>query len=214
MEFLNIDPNTIDPNLVYFLLMFGLWIGVTATYLPGTGIVEVIALVALLGTAVLLMALPTNWLAVLLLVVGVLGFIIIPFIERRESLLAIGGLALQGVGGLLLFTDRSVSVLMIVVMLAIQYAYYRGVLVPMLRNVSEYTYEPRENLLIGAVGKVVKPLDPIGTVNVNSELWTATSDRRLKTGEEVVVIERRGLQLYVEGVKHKRELEEKVIEGS
>lgn len=214
MGIFTIDPNLMDPNLVYFLLMFGLWIGVTAIYIPGTGVMEVVALVTLIGAALLLMAMPTNWLAVLLLVIGVLGFITIPFIERRESILAIGGLALQGIGGLLLFQDRPVSWLLIVPMLGVQLAYYRLILVPILRQASEHTYADRESLLVGAVGKVVKPLDPIGTVNVNSELWTASSDRKLKAGDEVIVLERRGLQLIVEGVKHKRESEEQIREGN
>jgi membrane-bound ClpP family serine protease len=41
-------------------------------------------------------------------------------------------------------------------------------------------------------------------VQVRSEQWTARSDRPLQPGEEIVVLERDGLQLYVEGVKHKR----------
>jgi membrane-bound ClpP family serine protease len=54
-------------------------------------------------------------------------------------------------------------------------------------------------------GRVVKALDPIGTVQVNSELWTATSSKTLASGTRVVIQERNGLQLFVEATKDKRE---------
>jgi membrane protein implicated in regulation of membrane protease activity len=41
-------------------------------------------------------------------------------------------------------------------------------------------------------------------VNVRGELWTANSDQPLHSGEEVVVVERDGLSIFVEGVKQKR----------
>jgi membrane protein implicated in regulation of membrane protease activity len=39
---------------------------------------------------------------------------------------------------------------------------------------------------------------------VEGELWTATSEKKLAAGTEVVIIDRKGLNIYVEGVKHKR----------
>jgi membrane-bound ClpP family serine protease len=44
----------------------------------------------------------------------------------------------------------------------------------------------------------------MATVNVRGEQWTALADHPLRTGDEIVVLERDGLQLQVEGVKHKQ----------
>ncbi len=203
-EFLNLDPTIIDPNLVYILLFIGLWGSVTAVKIPGTGIPEVIAALGLIGSVILMSALATNWVAALLVVVGLLAFIVLPFINERLRLLAIGGLVLQAAGSVLLFSDRPVSLIVIVTTMAIQLGYYYLVLLPILERVhSEEVYD-RDSHLIGSTGKVVKALDPVGTVNIGAELWTATSERPLQAGDEVVVIEREGLKLVVEGVKHKR----------
>jgi membrane-bound ClpP family serine protease len=44
---------------------------------------------------------------------------------------------------------------------------------------------------------------------VRSEQWTATSSTALQTGDDILVVEHEGLQLYVEAVKHKHAPHEK-----
>lgn len=193
-----------DPNLVYFVLVFGLWLGVSATYLPGTGIKELLAVVSLVAAAWMLAALPTQWGAVLVLVVGILSFIVIPFIKHQWTLIATGGLALQGIGAWFLFDGLSVSPALIAVTLVLPLLYHRYVLMPILEKVRSQPVPDEDELLIGSRGRVIKAIDPVGTINVRGELWTATSDQPLQPGDEVVVVEREGLQVYVEGVKHKR----------
>ena len=52
--------------------------------------------------------------------------------------------------------------------------------------------------VVGSKGKVVEPLTPKGTVRISSELWEAKSaDRKIKTGEKVIVVGRDGLKLIV-----------------
>jgi membrane-bound ClpP family serine protease len=52
--------------------------------------------------------------------------------------------------------------------------------------------------VVGSKGKVVTSLAPEGTVRIGSELWEAkTADRKIKAGEEVIVVERDGLKLIV-----------------
>src|SRR5512145_1393339 len=80
-----------EPNIVYLILVFGLWVAVTAAYIPGTGILELLALGALVVEIVLLQSMPANWVAVLLLVVGVLCFLLIPFLNQRWVRAAQGG---------------------------------------------------------------------------------------------------------------------------
>lgn len=199
-----------DPNIVYLVAVLGLWFSVTAVYVPGTVLVEKLAFVGIAGAAILLFQMPTNWLAVMALIVGVLGFIIIPFLKTEIAPLAIVGLALQGFGGYFLFYDRPVSPLLIGFTLLIQFAYHTYVLMPMLRQIRERAAQPvdRDSQLVGMQGRVTKALDPIGTVQVNGELWTALSveaDVTIEPGETVVVIGREGLQLTVESLKRKRE---------
>ncbi|HVU13065.1 MAG TPA: hypothetical protein VHD90_17425, partial [Phototrophicaceae bacterium] len=59
----------IDPNLVYLILIVGLWLSVTAFHIPGTGIAEVLAAVGVISSLVILASMPTNWWALLLIVI-------------------------------------------------------------------------------------------------------------------------------------------------
>lgn len=199
-----------DPNIVYLVAVLGLWFSVTAVYVPGTVLVEKLAFVGIAGAAVLLFQMPTNWLAVMALIVGVLGFIIIPFLKTEIASLAIVGLVLQGLGGYFLFYDRSVSPALIGFTLLMQFGYHTYGLMPMLRQIRERAAQPvdRDSQLVGMQGRVTKSLNPIGTVQVNGELWTALSveaDVTIEPGETVVVLGREGLQLTVESLKRKRE---------
>lgn len=214
---MNIDWTTVDPNIIYLLLVFGLWTSVTAIYIMGTGVLEVMALVALVASVAALTQMPTNWLAVMILVIGVSAFIVTPFIKRQLAGLAVGGLILQGLGAFFLFKGLTVSPLIIAMTLIIPYVYHQYALLPMLKSVSQRPVVEREDSLIGMQGRVIKLLDPIGTVTVDNELWTASSSEPLEPGELVIVVERKGLELRVEPFKAKRVLEdefEQAIEES
>jgi membrane protein implicated in regulation of membrane protease activity len=52
--------------------------------------------------------------------------------------------------------------------------------------------------LVGAVGKVVEPLAPIGQIRVHGELWEARSTRTVPSGTAVRVVAVDGLRLEVE----------------
>jgi membrane-bound serine protease (ClpP class) len=193
-----------DPNVLYLILMFGLWFAVAAIYLPGTGVLELVAAAVVIAGIVGLAQMPTNWLGVLVLVLGVMTFLVVPFILRRYALLAAGGLILQVFGALLLFNGLQVSWLLVAGTVGIQFLYLFVVLLPMLRKMHPDSAADEDAQLIGSRGRVLKALDPIGTVQAGGETWTATSNHSLEAGTEIVVVEREGLQLYVEAVKPKR----------
>jgi membrane-bound serine protease (ClpP class) len=201
----NIDFSTIDPNIIYLALVYGLWTGVTAVYVPGTGLLETKAFIALAISIGILSQLSTNWIAVIMIVIGVSAFIVVPFLRREYANMALAGLALQGLGGLVLFDDQTVSPFIIALTMLAPFAYFHFVLIPMLDRLQQEKIIEKDDLLVGQRGKVMKALDPVGTINVNSESWTAVSDEPLEAGTEVIVVERNGLQLTVEAVKHKRQ---------
>lgn len=204
----------IDPNVVYMVLILGLWAAVTAAYVPGTGLLEMAAL-AITGAALfMLFNLPTNWLGLALIILGVGGFLLIPFLSARLARLAQAGLILQVIGSALLFHGLQVSWLLIAIVIGLSLAYHHLVLLPVLdKSRNQAVTVNGDEQLPGAYGRVVKASERVGsdhraTVNVRGEEWTAISDHALRAGEEIVVIERDGLQLYVEGVKHKQTLKE------
>ncbi|MCU0512392.1 MAG: hypothetical protein MUE40_07455 [Anaerolineae bacterium] len=196
-----LNPATLDPTLVYLGLLAGLWLALTAAHLAGTGILEIAAFVVLAGSVYALTLLPTSWGAVFLLVLGAGCFMVVPYISPRLARWSEIGLIFQGLGGWLLFYDRAVSPWIIGVTLLLAWAYNRFVLLPVLRShqnaagLDVFTVQP------GARGRVVSAVDPVGTVNVNSEMWTARSRASLPAGTEIVVVEKRGLELLVEKAK-------------
>jgi membrane-bound serine protease (ClpP class) len=193
-----------DPNIVYLIVVVGLWLAAAAIYVPATGLLEAIAGVVVIAGVIALASMPTNWVGVLLVVLGVMIFLVVPFIQRRLAPLAVGGLLLQFAGGLLLFYGLQVSWLLIAVTVGIQLGYLLFVLLPMLEKMQPQDAADPDAQLVGSRGRVLKALDPIGTVQAGGEIWTATSNRTLAPGTEIVVVEREGLQLYVEAVKSKR----------
>lgn len=197
-----------DPNLAYFLLVIGLWLAATAAYIPGTGLIEAFAGVGVLGALALLAGLPTNLTGLLLLSMGVVGFALIPFIRRRPLWLVGAGLALQVAGSLMLYNDGvMVSPVLMSVTLIVPLAYHTLVLMPMMERHFERqmpTME-RDANLVGMTGRVVQDLEPIGTVQVNGETWSAEGRRRLRAGTPIVVVSREGLRLVVDLDKQKRD---------
>lgn len=194
----------VDPNIVYLALIFGLWIGVTAVYMPGTGLLEFFSAASVIGVVLALGSMPTNWGAVVLVIVGALSFIVIPFIRQQLLVLALGGLIMQALGGLFMFHGTVVSPVIIALIVVISLIYHRYILIPMLEKARMLPVNDESDGLIGARGRVVKALNPVGTVNVHGELWTASSEQPLDAGDEVIVVERDGLNILVEGIKHKR----------
>lgn len=194
----------IDPNITYLILIAALWFSVTAVYMPGTGIFEGLALLGVVGSLALLTQQPTNWIAVLLLVIGVLGFLIMPLIEKRFALLSVIGLIFQAAGSLTLYHDgMTVSFPLIVVTIGAALLYHRFALLRVLEAHKQRPAMLDDEPLIGASGYVQKAVDPVGTVYVRGESWTARADLPIVAGTPVIVVDRDGLTLFVEAQKQK-----------
>ena len=203
---------SVDPNLIYLLLIFGLWSGVTASYIPGTGFTELITLAALGASGVYLWQEPaTNWLAVLVLSVGVLTFITFPFLPRHWRDYTLVGFALQALGSWFLFVGNPLNPALILMVLGLQLLYHRVLLVPILEKIRDQKAErTRDEQIIGQEGRMTSALEPsathpFGSVMVNSESWSASSDYALAEGEAVTVIQRQGLRLKVEPLIREKE---------
>ena len=190
-----------DPNAVYLLLMAGLWISATGTYIPGTGIAEIGGAGLLLATLYLMSLLATNWLALIALVVGAGLFFLLPLLKPEWMHFAKVGLTVQVIASLLLFTDAAVSPLLIAAAALLAWIYHRTILRSILKQQQELSLTQKDEFLVGEHGRVMQAIDERGTVQVNGELWTARSRSRLESGAEIVVTRQDGLELHVEKAK-------------
>lgn len=198
-----------DANVIYLLLMAGLWVSATGTYIPGTGIAEFAGAALLLGTLYLLSALAVNWIALLALIAGAALFFLLPLFKSEWEPLALAGLAAQVAASFFLFADASVSPALIALGGVLAWLYHRGILRAILRQQSELSSTQKDEFLVGARGRVMGAIEDRLTVHVNGELWTARSPTRLETGAEVVVTRQDGLELQVEKAKRSALAEDK-----
>lgn len=190
-----------DANFVYFLLMAGMWVSATGTYIPGTGIAEIVGIALIVGSLYLMSLLAANWLAVLALVAGASLFFLLPLLKSEWESFAIAGLALQALASFFLFSEASVSPLFIAIGVILAFAYHRGILRSILQQQRELSSTQKDEFLVGARGRVMAAIEERGTVQVKGELWTARSRSRLETGTEIVVTQQEGLELHVEKAK-------------
>ena len=195
------DITTIDPNFLYMALLAGLWVGVTAVYIPGTGLPEIGSIILIVGSLLALTFFPTNWIAVAAIVFGVSAFLILPFFGKKWMRFAEAGLVFQALGGYFLFEGNTVSPFLIAITLLLGVAYNRFVLMPTMSHQRSTEFD-KANQVLGVRGRVVKDLDPVGTIYVNKELWRARSEERLTKDTPVMVIAKDGLELIVEKSKN------------
>ncbi|MEM9951359.1 MAG: NfeD family protein [Chloroflexota bacterium] len=197
------DFTLIDPNLIYLTLVAGLWLGVTAVYVPGTWIPEILSVTMIVGALVILGSLATTvWWSVILLVVGLSLFLLLPFFGERFERFAEIGLIGQAVGGWFLFQEQAVSPIVIAMTVIVALLYHRFVLLPTMKNQRRYNEYDESNAVVGIRGRVVKDLDPVGTVYVNKELWRARATEDLTKDTPIMVVGQDGLELIVEKAKN------------
>jgi membrane-bound serine protease (ClpP class) len=168
-------------------------------------VLEVLAAIGVIASVAVLAAMPTNWLSVVAIVVGTLGFFTLPLLNRRLTLLAFVGLGLQVLGTLTLFNGVLISIPLLVAIIIATLLYYRFALLPVLESQRSKAALIDDEPIIGVRGYVQRKLDPVGTVRVRGESWTARSEQELEPGTEIVVIDREGLTLFVEAEKPKRQ---------
>ncbi len=195
----------IDPNLAYVLLVSGFVLAVLALFSPGTGVVEIGALFALVVAGYGVATLPTNWWALAILVVGVFPFLLALRRSQQWIYLVISLVAMV-VGSVFLFRNEqggpavhpALAVLLSVSAIGIMWIVAR-------RGLEAARMRPAMDLgaLIGKVGEVQTDVFTDGSVYVGGEEWTARSESFIPKGAAVRVVGRQGLVLQVELVPPK-----------
>ena len=197
-----------DPNIAYILVMVGL-IGILAELShPGLIFPGATGAIALILAFVAFGSLPVNWAGVLLLVLGT-GLFVAELFTAGIGLLAVGGLVAFVLGSLMLyspFATRSpvmpdlqvnrwliagVAAGMAALVLVIGRALLRARREPVAMGAPA---------LVGRVGVAESRLAPLGTVRVDSEVWSATQidgEVAIAPGEPVEIVGLEGVILRV-----------------
>lgn len=191
----------LNPNIAYLLLAGGLVLIVLSLLSPGTGVLEIAAVFAILLAGWEVYNLPVNSWALLILLVGGVLFIASVRKDRGWALLAGSILALV-LGSAFIFRSEkwwipAVNPILaaLVAVLSAGFFWFAG------RKILEASIQrPTHDLnaLIGSMGEARTTIHQEGTVQVRGELWSARSEQPIPLGAHVRVVQREGLVLVVE----------------
>ncbi len=196
----------VDPNIAYLLLTLGIWALVAEFYHPGAILPGVTGAICLILAFVAFGSLPVNWGGVALIVLAIILFIL--DIKVAGYALSVGGAIAFILGSLMIFSPftppspamppLAVSRPLIAAMTASITAFFLFALSAGLRAQRAKVISGI-GAMVGATGIATSDLDPRGTVQVKSELWSAVAEggETIKKGERVRVVAVEGVRLRV-----------------
>jgi membrane-bound serine protease (ClpP class) len=190
-----------SPEVALMLLLIGLFGFVFEIYNPGIGLAAIVGAGSLALAMYAFGALPTNWGALLVIVVGTL--LLVADVQLAGlGALTLGGLAAVVAGSVFLF-PRDVAALAlspwaIVAAAAGTIVFFVSVMTAALR-VRLRRPVSDEDRLVGTVGEAKTDIAPEGTVVTKGALWRArTMETGIAAGAKVKIMATEGLVLLVE----------------
>jgi len=190
-----------DPNVVYILLIIGLWAAAAAFYVPGTGILEVAAIVCLALAIAGLTQLPVNVVGVILIVIA--GVLFVVDLKVQSVALTVGAAVSLVLGSVFLFPPAEGALRLspwLIGGVTLASLGFFGVAFFAVARAQRLRAKVDAETIVGKRGTVATSIDPVGTVQVQSELWTAIADEPIGVGEEVEVVALEGLRARVKRV--------------
>ncbi len=195
----------VDPNIAYLLFSIGTLALVAEFYHPGAIFPAVTGAICLILAFVAFGSLPVNWGGVALIVLAVVLFVL--DIKVAGFMLSVGGAIAFALGSLMLFSPfappsptmprLTVSWPLIALMTVTIASFFLFALSAGIRAQRTRVASGIESL-VGAAGVAASDLDPWGTVQVKSELWSAAAaEGTIEKGEQVRVIGAEGVRLKV-----------------
>ena len=190
------------PNLVYLLLMAGVWLAAMAIVSPGTGLLEIGAVAILVMAGLGTLQVPVDLWALAVIAVGVVMFVGALRWKRTALWLVLSALLLSTGSAFLLGLQAgqpAVHPLLAAAVSALTVGFFW---ISVRRGILAQRAKPLHNPddLLGQVGDVRSVLEPVGSVYVGGELWSARSETPLAVGTTVRVRGREGLVLLVDPV--------------
>jgi membrane-bound serine protease (ClpP class) len=199
-----------NPNVIYILLIIGLWAAAATFYVPGTGLLEAVAVVCLVLAIAGLTQQPTNTVGLALIVAAGVLFVV-DLKVHSVGLTVVAAVALV-LGSVFLFPATEgpypreaeavrLSPWLIAGVTLVSLGFF-GVAVSAVARAQRMTAKVSTAEVVGRRGRATTPLAPLGTVQIESELWTAVADHDavIEAGDEVEVVAVDGLRLLVKRV--------------
>jgi len=191
----------INPNIAYLLIVVGIVLVIMALFAPGTGIIELAAFFILLLAFWEISQLPINLWALALLVLGVIPFILAVRKSHKMIYLVIALVAFI-IGSIFLFKgdywwQPGVNPILAIVTSILASGF---LWIATTKVLESEKMRPKHDLarLIGDIGEAKTDIFDEGSVQLESELWSARSSTPIPMGSKVRVVKRDGFILEVE----------------
>jgi len=191
----------LDPNVAYLFLAGGVLLALLAVLAPGSGILEISALIALILAGYAALQIPINYWALVVLFLGVVAFIL--SVRQSKSLILLGvSIALLVIGSAFLFAEGpwwqpAVNPFLALVVSGLSAGFFW---IAATKYLEAERKRPVHDLksLIGQIGEAKSDIYSDGSVQVAGELWSARSTEPISDGSMVRVVKREGFVLIVE----------------
>jgi len=189
-----------NPNIAYILLFLGIY-GILGEFShPGSFFPGIVGGISLILAFVAFQTIPINYGGLLLIIFGIVLFVI-EIYTPTFGLLTAGGVTSLILGSFMLSKSTvpflRISLGLIISMSLVTAAFFLFALSKGIKIQWKKPVTGREGLL-GKVGITKTDLTPEGTIFIHGERWQASTEgEKIKEGEEVEVLEVRGLQLIV-----------------
>ena len=188
-----------DPNLVYILLMVGLYALIYEFFSPGIGIGLVVGGISLMLALLGLQVLPINLVGIGLILFGVLLMVLDAF-TPTNGILTTGGVVSLIIGSLSLFDIKSPAIGLSWTTVAATVGTLTLILVFIISKglLAQRRKARPLTSMVGLTGVAKEDLAPGGWVLVRGEYWRARCEGEpAKAGDKVEVIGQEGRQLIV-----------------
>jgi len=195
-----------NPNVAYILLFLGIY-GILGEFSnPGSFFPGIVGGISLILAFVAFQSIPINYGGLLLIIFGIVLFVI-EIYTPTFGLLTAGGVTSLILGSFMLSKATApflrISLGLIISMSLATAAFFIFALSKGIKIQWKKPVTGREGLL-GKVGITKTDLTPEGTIFVHGERWQAsTKGEKIKEGEEVEVLEIKGLNLIVKKYERK-----------
>jgi membrane-bound serine protease (ClpP class) len=190
------------PDVSYLIIVGGFLLAILALFAPGTGIIEIAAISAILLGGYGIISLPINVWALIILLIGVIPFVLAVRKSGQIAYLVVSIVAL-GVGSSYIYSSTAWYMPGVHPLLAGVISILSGgfMWVVARKGLEALAIKPRNKLdeLVGATGETQTEINLIdGSVYVGGENWSARSQHPIPANARVRVIQREGFVLEVE----------------
>ena len=190
----------LNANIAYVLLVLGSILTMLAIVTPGTGLLEIGALFSFALAGFAAYNLGFNLWALIILVIMLIPFLYATRKPKREIYLGISVL-LMVIGSIYLYPTQGFKpavdpILAIIVSLTSGFFVWLVVQ----KTINAMHNKPDHDLgaLLGQIGESKTVIFHEGSVQVDGELWSARSEKKIPEGRKIKVVGRDGFILLVE----------------